>query len=240
MNRGGALTAVAAVLADAASILVSFWLLPWLARFFAVPSLSGGLFFSLTYLAFCLAVYLLRRTGAVSVEAAVGTGTTVLAVVLGILVAFTTAVSVGFSVDALLELDLGGLAGSSAAIAALVAALLLVFLYMLALVVPVPPAAAATEWRPVVQRLVMLLAANLMLIASTAHWATYFADMMHRIGLSGGGIWPVFVVAYAFFGLFYGGLRLLLARSGAGVVPLITFLLQTGYYVWTALSQTAW
>ena len=89
-------------------------------------------------------------------------------------------------------------------------------------------------------RLLLLLATNLMLIASVGHWEAYFADAVPYVGLSGGAQALIFVGVYAFFVLFYGGPRLLLARGGAGPVPVITFLLQSAYYVWGFLSGTAW
>lgn len=240
MSRGGTLTAAAAVLADAAAMLLSFWLLPWFTGRFQAPSpLNAALIVGL-YLAFCLAVYLLRRYGAVSANTVAGTVATALAVLFGILVAHMAASSSGFSVDTLMELDLTGLAGSLLTIAALMAALLLVFGYMLVLVVPVRPAEPQLGWVPLGQRLLMLLATDLMLIASVGHWEALFADAVPYVGLSAGAQGLVFLGVYAFFVLFYGGPRLLLSRGGAGPVPVITFLLQTAYYVWGFLSGTAW
>lgn len=240
MNRGGAFMALAAVLADTLAILLSFWLTPWFANQFASPSTWNAVLIIGLYLAFCLAVYLLRRTGAVRADTAAGTVATVLAVFFGLMVAYMAASSSGFSVDSLMEWDLNSITASLAAIGMLMLALLTVFLYMFVLVVPTRPTAVAEGWPVLAQRLAMLLGANLMLIASLAHWEAYFADVEPYVGLTTGGQGLIFLAAYAFFVLFYGGPRLLLARGGAGPVPVITFLLQTAYYVWGFLSRTAW
>jgi len=240
MNRSGALTAIAAVLADTAAILLSFWLLPWFTDRFRAPSpLNAALIVGL-YLAFCLAVYLLRRTGAVSTQTASGNVASALAVFFGVLVAYMAASSAGFSADVIMEQDLTGLAGSVLTIAALLVTLLLVFSYMLVLVVPVPPDKVAVGSLPLGQRLLLLLTTNLMLIASIGHWKAYFADAIPGVGLGGGAQALIFVGVYAFFVLFYSGPRFLLARGGAGPVPVITFLLQAAYYVWSFLAGTAW
>ncbi len=230
--------AVAAVLADSSAILLSFWLTPWLVHRFASPSTGNAALLVGLYLAFCLAVYLLRRSGAVHADAAAGTVATVPAVIFGVMVAYMAASSSGFSVGSLMEWDLNSLDASAAAIGVLVLALLTVFLYMFVLVVPTRPAAVAEGGAAPAERLAMLLGTNLMLIASIAHWEAHFAGV--DVALTPSGQVLVFLGVYALVALFFGGPRLLVARGGAGPVPVATFLLQAAYYVWGFVSRMAW
>ena len=236
MTRSVTASAIAAVLADALAILLSFWLMPWLAGRLGAVGMTNACLMLVLYLAFCLAVYLLRRTGAVSARTSPGTWATILSLCCGLLATYMVLSASGFSPASVAALDFSSLSDSIIAIAGLAGSLIVVSLYMFVLIVPVRPEPDDETGPSLGARLLALLVTNLMLIGTFAFWQARLGSVGTSLTLSGLEQGMAFAGVYAVVALLFSGPRLLLARGGAGPVPLVTFLLQTAFYVWGLFS----
>ncbi len=79
-----------------------------------------------------------------------------------------------------------------------------------------------------------------MILAVTAFWNAYFNGIEPYEGLAIGGKILIFMVTYIFFLLFFAPPRMLFLLNKSTNFAWLTFLLQTGYFVWDSLSRLAW
>ena len=85
-----------------------------------------------------------------------------------------------------------------------------------------------------------ILGVNLMILTVTAFWNAYFNGIEPYEGLAIGGKILIFLVTYIFFLLFFAPSRMLFLLKKSNNFAWLTFLLQTGYFVWDSLSRLAW
>ena len=223
------------VLADLSGVLLYLLLLPRLVSAFSQPSIASALFIILVYLSFCGSVYLLRRQPP-SVAPRYQDLLASTGLLFSLFVGYMVAESAGFFAN-VGELDSDP--GPVAILAVLISGALwlaLLFLYPLLLSLPIAPAEATTQ----AQSLLALLGVNLMILVTAAYWQATFADVEPYDDLTAGGKLLIFLAVYLFFLLFFAAPRALILLRSPASLPLISFLLQTGYYVWNSLSGNAW
>lgn len=223
------------VLADVAGVFLYSLLLPLLVDVFQRPGLFNAFLIGGVYLFFCGAVYLLRRqppraaTGHKWLLAALG-------ITFSLFVTYMMADSAGFFAN-VERLDPTPGAGAVVAITGgAVLWLALVALYPALLMASIVPDAVATAGR----RFFSLLGVNVMIVVTAAYWQVLFAGTEPYDDLAVGGKIVIFLVVYLFFLLFFAAPRTLAFLKEPTRIALVSFLLQTAYYVWRSVSQSAW
>lgn len=223
------------VAADALGVGLYTLVLPRLVVALQRPSLLNAFLIGAVYLLFCGAVYLLRRQPPRSAPAHQGL-MAALGVTFSLFVTYMMADSAGFFAN--LE-GLDPNPGVGAMVAIMVGAVLwlaLIALYPTVLTLSVPQDVAATPGR----HFLSLVGVNVMIVVTAAYWQVLFSGTEPYDDLAVGGKVLVFLVVYLFFLLFFAAPRLLAFLKKPTHVALLSFLLQTGYYVWRSLSQSAW
>lgn len=158
----------------------------------------------------------------------------------GIFVTFIMAETAGFF--ELLDNMSGTIEGNTAAavLGGVILWLILAFLYMIVLIVDIKPTLPKRKFSNWIIELFALLSVNAMILITVGFWNAYFFYTEPYDGLAMGGKILIFVMTYIFFMLFFAPPRMLFLLKKPGVAGLVTFILQTGYYVWHLLSGTAW
>ncbi len=223
------------VAADVLGVGLYTLVLPRLVVAFQRPALLNAFLIGGVYLLFCGAVYLLRRQPPRAAPARRGL-LAALGVTFSLLVTYMMAESAGFFAN-VERLDPNPGAGAVAAIT--VGAVLwlgLLALYPAVLTISVPQDVAATAGR----HFLSLVGVNVMIVVTVAYWQVLFSGTEPYEDLAVGGKVLVFLVVYLFFLLFFAAPRLLAFLKEPTRVALLSFLLQTGYYVGHSVSQSAW
>ncbi len=221
--------------ADLLALALYIWLLPKLTARLQEREVGNAALVTAIYLFFCLGVFLIRKLpgGAGTVHPVLVIG----GVFFAFLVAFMADDSSGGFAN--LEVDLDSLSGSMRMFLAVTAFFALIFLYPAILWIDVEPG----NFQGVAAALIRffgLIAINVMIILSIAHWQAYFGDVQPYENLSWAAKLVIFLVTYAFFLLFYASPRLIYLIKNPSWVAVGTFLLQTGYYIWNSLVRRAW
>jgi hypothetical protein len=79
-----------------------------------------------------------------------------------------------------------------------------------------------------------------MILVTVAYWQATFADTEAYTGLALGGKILIFLVVYAFFMVFFAPPRMLFLLKQPTIPAVLSFLGQTGYFVWNSLDRIAW
>ncbi|MBN1318282.1 MAG: hypothetical protein JXA42_22565 [Anaerolineales bacterium] len=227
------------LLADVGIFILYLLLLPPLKTLFQLKSTGAGLIIGGIYLLFCFAVYLIRRQpGATGVDSPYSRELLgFLGVIFGIMVVYMMVDGSGM-INKLDTVDTGNMS-NLAYIGILLGSLIglaLAFLYTIIVVIDVPPAGQRQFWT----ELVSLLGVNLMILTTVAFWQATFHDTEPYEDLALGGKLLIFVLTYLFFLLFFAPPRMLFLLNKPSLVSVVTFVLQTGYFVWDSVSRFAW
>ncbi|MCJ7680837.1 MAG: hypothetical protein MUP70_08945, partial [Candidatus Aminicenantes bacterium] len=118
--------------------------------------------------------------------------------------------------------------------------LILAFLYMIVLIVDIKPSPSKGTFSTWMKELFALLGVNVMILITVGFWHSYFSVVEPYTDLAAGGKILIFLLTYVFFLLFFAAPRMLFLLKRPGVAGVVSFVLQTGYYVWHLLSGTAW
>lgn len=231
------------MVADLVAVILYSRLVPVLAARFQQKSAVNAALVGSVYLLFCAAVYLMRRLEGETAASAFPnifllafTG-----VVFGLLINFMMADTAGiFDNLDLLDFDLNSAAASLGLFTGAIVWFLFTFLYTGVLIAKIRPTIFSTSWQHTLLQFLTLFAVNLMIIVATAHWEAYFAGTEPYDTIAPGGKILIFLLVYLFFLFFYAPPRLLFLMKSPRWTSIVTFLLQTSYYVWRGLSQTAW
>lgn len=228
------------VIADLLGVALYLFLLPRLITQFQQKSYSNAVLVGGAYLLFCLSVYIIRRqpdaieTGPDSSSRGV---LGFLGAAFGIFVTYMIAESAGLfdRLDAVDTYELSPVA-SIGVLVGVTVWLVLVFLYTAIVVLEIKP----TERRLLSADLLSLVGVNLMILITVAYWRATFADAEPYEGLALGGKILIFLAIYAFFVFFFAPPRMLFLLRQPTIPATVSFLVQTGYFVWNSLNQVAW
>lgn len=227
------------LLADVFVFILYLLLLPRLTGLFKQKAPASAILIGCIYLLFCFAVYLIRRR-----PNAAGTAVTFsrellgfLAVIFGIMVIYMMVDGAGLLIK-LDSVDTGSMKQLTyvGIVIGSIIGLGLAFLYAVIVVIDIQPAGQRQFWTEIVS----LLGVNLMILTTVAFWQATFADTEPYQGLGIGGKLLIFMMTYLFFLLFFAPPRMLFLLNEPSNVSAITFLLQTGYFVWDSVSKFAW
>ena len=232
----------APVIADVLAVILYLIFLPRLTAFFLNKSLLNGALVGVIYLIFCVSVVIVRKLPSPADQK---TGYPkgwmgFFGINFGIFVTFIMAETAGFF--ELLDNMSGTIEGNTAAavLGGVILWLILAFLYMIVLIVDIKPTLPKRKFSNWIIELFALLSVNAMILITVGFWNAYFFYTEPYDGLAMGGKILIFVMTYIFFMLFFAPPRMLFLLKKPGVAGLVTFILQTGYYVWHLLSGTAW
>lgn len=233
---------------DLICFLLYFGILPWLTHQFQRKSFTNLLMVTGIYCLFCAAVLTLRVTAAHR-DLTTGSmdGFTCLTGILFALMMVYIILDVSGCLDIITS---GSNPGSPAArtdqsltpgtFAGVVFAFLVLIAYPLVLTIKPPLQFASRSVGSILPESLSLLVINLMIITTMAHWDVTFKSDSPYTGLSLAGKILIFSVVYLFFLLFYASPRMIFHRSNPSNASMISFVLQTGYYVWHSLNRNAW
>jgi hypothetical protein len=232
----------APVLADVVTVVLYLVFLPRLTAFFTNKSLLHGALVGVIYLIFCGSVVMIRKLpGPLDKKTEYRRGWMgFFGLFFGIFVTYMVADTAGF-----FEL-LGSLSGtiegkaSAAVLGGMILWFILAFLYLIILIVNIKPGHAKSTSSTWIIELFALLGVNAMILTTVGFWSAYFSDTEPYIGLAMGGKILIFLMTYIFFMLFFAAPRMLFLLKRPGAAGMVTFILQTGYYVWHLLAGTAW
>lgn len=234
--------------ADLLALLLYLTGLPWLVARFQSHSVSNLLLLVAGYTLFCAGVYLLRVSACQHDPAVKNRSPWMVfwSLFFSLMVLYAMLDLSGllaFLVDTPLdEIDavMEGVWGTLITLAVLTGGLAVVALYPLSLLWPLTRFGTADSVSDVAMQAVSLLAINLMILITMAHWEVAFrADEPYR-DLALGGKVLIFAVVYGFFLLFYGMPRMLFFTANPSKAAVVIFFVQTGYYVWSLLDGSAW
>lgn len=232
----------APVIADVLAFGLYLILLPRIIAFFLTKSILNGILVGAVYLIFCASVVVVRKLPNPEEQKAgyrrgwMG----FFGVNFGIMVTYIMAETAGFF--EMLD-NISGTIENKTAVAVLGGVLLwllLAFLYMIVLIVNIKPTLAKGKFSNWVMELCALLGVNVMILVTVGFWSAYFSDTEPYEGLAIGGKILIFLLTYIFFMFFFAAPRMLFLLKKPGAAGIVTFILQTGYYVWHLLSGTAW
>ena len=216
--------------------------LPQLSAFFSHKSYLQGGVVILVYLVFCASVILIRKLPGADSKNSENNRSwlTFFAVLFGVFITYMIAEATGFfaSLDSLpntIEWPAALLV-----MAGFLLWLVLAFLYMIMVQLKIKPYASLNNSGKLLAEFLGVLGINLMILTVTAFWNAYFSGIEPYEGLAIGGKILIFVVTYIFFLLFFAPPRMLFLLNKSANFAWLTFLLQTGYFVWDSLSRLAW
>jgi hypothetical protein len=230
------------LVADLMMLLSYMVFLPNLSAFFGQKSYFHGGLVTLVYIIFCASVVLIRKLPSVdSKRSDYSRGwLAFFAVNFGIFISYVIAETAGFfsKLDSLP----GTIEGTVAllVLAGFILWLLLAFLYMIVVLVKIKPYKSLSNSGILQVEFLGILGINLMILTVTAFWNAYFKGIEPYEGLAIGGKILIFLVTYIFFLLFFAPPRMLFLLKKSNNFTWLTFLLQTGYFVWDSLSRLAW
>jgi len=232
----------APVIADVMAVILYLIFLPHLTAFFLKKSLLNGVLVGLVYLIFCVSVVIVRKLPSpVDQKSGYRKGWMgFFGINFGIFVTFIMAETAGFF--ELLDNTSGTIEGKTAAavLGGMILWLVVAFLYMIVLIVDIKPTLPKRNFSNWMKELFALLSVNAMILTTVGFWNAYFFYTEPYDGLAIGGKILIFLLTYIFFMLFFAPPRMLFLLKKPGAAGLVTFILQTGYYVWHLLSGTAW
>ncbi|MCJ7582202.1 MAG: hypothetical protein MUP98_16940 [Candidatus Aminicenantes bacterium] len=232
----------APIFADISAVILYLIFLPRLITFFQKKSLLNGLFVGAIYLIFCVSVVIIRKLPNPADQKTVYSKGWMgfFGINFGIFVTYIMAETSGFF--DLLDNMPGTLKGITAAavMGGVILWLILAFLYMIVLIVNIKPVLPRKKFSTWIIELTALLGVNVMILTTVGFWNAYFFDTEPYVGLATGGKILIFLLTYIFFMLYFAAPRMLFLLKRPGAAGIITFILQTGYYVWNLLSGTAW
>jgi len=216
--------------------------LPELSAFFDQKSLFHGGVISLVYMIFCASVVLIRKLPvADSKKSEYSRGwLAFFALFFGIFITYIIAETAGFFTR--LDSLPGTIEGTAAllVLAGFVFWLLLAFLNMVVVLVKIKPYISLSNSGILLIEFLGILSVNLMILTVTAFWNAYFIGIEPYEDLAIGGKILIFLFTYIFFLLFFAPPRMLFLLRKSNNLTWLTFLLQTGYFVWDSLSRLAW
>lgn len=230
----------APVIADLLGIALYVFMLPRLTAQFQQKSLPNALLIGGVYLLFCLSVYMIRRqpnsTGAGPDSVSRG-ALGFLGVAFGIFVSYMIVESAGLldRLDTIGAYELSP-AASIGVLVGVTVWLVLAFLYTAIVILEIKP----VERRLFSADLLSLLGVNLMILVTVAYWRATFADTEPYEGLALGGKLLIFLLTYVFFMFFFAPPRMLFLLRRPTNSAIVSFLVQTGYFVWHSLNRVAW
>ena len=230
------------LVADLMMLLTYMVFLPHLSTFFSQKSYFHGGVVTLVYLIFCTSVVLIRKLpGANSKKSEYRRGwLAFFAVNFGVFITYIIAETAGFFTK--LDSLQGTIEGTVAlfVLAGFILWLLLAFLYMIVVLVKIKPYISLSNSETLLVEFLGVLGVNVMILTVTAFWNAYFNGIEPYEGLAIGGKILIFMVTYIFFLLFFAPPRMLFLLNKSANFAWLTFLLQTGYFVWDSLSRLAW
>ncbi len=232
----------APVIADVVTVILYLLFLPRLTEFFTHKSMLSGILVGVIYLIFCVSVVIIRKLpDPAEQKSGYSKGWMgFFGVFFGIFVTYMMADAAGF-----FEL-LGRMSGtiegktSAAVLGGMILWLILAFLYLIILIIKIKPSRNKRTFSTWMIELFALLGVNTMILTTVGFWSAYFSDTEPYVGLAMGGKILIFALTYIFFMLFFAAPRMLFLLKRPGAAGIVTFILQTGYYVWHLLSGTAW
>jgi hypothetical protein len=232
----------APVLADVVTVVLYLLFLPHITAFFTHKSLFKGAVIGLIYLIFCGSVVIIRKLpDPFDRKAGYNRGWMgFFGLFFGIFVTYIVADAAGFF--EWLDGVSGTLEGkaSAAVLGGMILWLILAFLYLVILLVDIRPGPADKTTSAWISELLALLGVNAMILTTVGFWSANFSDIEPYVGLAVGGKILIFLLTYIFFMLFFAAPRMLFLLKRPGATGVVTFILQTGFYVWHLLSGTAW
>jgi hypothetical protein len=232
----------APVVADVLAVILYLVFLPSLVDLFLEKSLFNGVLVGLFYLIFCASVVIIRKLPS---PADKNTGYNkgwmgFFGVFFGIFVTFMMAETAGFFEQ------LNNMSGtidtktSAIVLGGLILWLIMAFLFMIVLIINLKPIPSKRKFSTWVIEFFSLFGVNAMILMTVGFWSAYFMDIEPYDGLAAGGKILIFLLTYVFFMLFFAPPRMLFLLKKPNVTGVVTFILQTGYYVWNLLSGKAW
>ncbi len=232
----------APVIADGLAIILYLVFLPHLVSFFLKKSWLNGVFVGAVYLIFCVSVVIIRKLPApvdqktVSRKGWLG----FFSITFGIFVTFIMAETTGMfeSLD-----GYSGVIETKTAVFVLggmILWLIVAFLYMIVLFVDIKSSLSKKTFPTWMIELFALLGVNAMILTTVGFWHAYFSDIEPYDGIALGGKILIFLLTYIFFMLFFAAPRMLFLLKRPSTAGIVTFILQTGYYIWHLLSGSAW
>ena len=230
------------LVADLIMILTYMVFIPQLSAFFSQKSYFHGGVVTLVYLIFCASVVLIRKLpGADPKKSEYSRGwLAFFAVFFGIFITYIIAETAGFFTR--LDSLPGTIEGTVAllVLGGFVLWLLLAFLYLTVVLFKIKPYITLSNSGTLLVEFLGMLGVNLMIITVTAYWNAIFSGIEPYEDLAIGGKILIFLVTYIFFLLFFAPPRMLFLLKKSNQFAWLTFLLQTGYFVWDTLSRLAW
>ena len=232
----------APVIADVLAVILYLIFLPQLVGFFLNKSWLNGVLVGAVYLIFCTSVVIIRKLpGPANPKTGCRKGWMgFFSITFGIFVTFIIAETSGLfeslnSYSGVIETKtalvvLGGM----------ILWLIVAFLYMIVLIVDIKSSLSERVFSTWVVELLALLGVNATILTTVGFWQAYFSDIEPYDGLAMGGKILIFLLAYIFFMLFFAAPRTLFLLKRPSVAGIVTFMVQTGFYIWKLLSGTAW
>jgi len=232
----------APVVADVLAVILYLIFLPRLIAFFLNKSWRNGVLVTLVYLIFCASVVVFRKLPNPDDKKTVYRKGWLgfFGLTFGIFVTFMVAETAG-----LFEMldNVSGAVESRTALAVLggmILWLIMAFLYLIVLYVKVNPSQPKKTLSTWMIELFALLGVNAMILITVGFWHSYFYDIEPYDGLALGGKVLIFLLTYIFFMLFFAAPRMLFLLKKPSAIAIVTFIVQTGFYIWRLLSGTAW
>lgn len=232
----------APVIADVLAVFVYLIFLPCLIDFFLNKSWLNGALVGAVYLIFCTSVVIIRKLPRPADQKASSSKGWMgfFGLTFGIFVTFIVAETAGLfdKLD-----NVSGVIETKTALVVLggmILWLIAAFLYMTVLLVKIKsslPAKTLSTW---MSELFALLGVNAMILTTVGFWHAYFSDIEPYDGLAMGGKILIFLLAYIFFMLFFAAPRMLFLMKKPSAVGIVTFMVQTGFYIWQLLAGSAW
>jgi len=232
----------APVVADALAVIMYLVFLPHLITFFQKKSLLNGILVGAVYVVFSVSVVIIRK---LPVPADQKSGYSkgwmgFFGIFFGIFLTFFMAETAGLFEH--LDRMTGAIESKTAVVVlgCVILWLILSFLYMIVLIVDIKPSPLKGTFSTWMKELFALLGVNVMILITVGFWHAYFSAVEPYTDLAAGGKVLIFLLTYVFFMLFFAAPRMLFLLKRPGVAGVVSFVLQTGYYVWHLLSGTAW
>ncbi|MBN1879752.1 hypothetical protein JW823_06545 [bacterium] len=233
---------------DLGCLVLYVLVLPWLTQYMQKKSPGILLFICGFYGVFCVSVFVLRSLATIKSTAneSVDGLTMFSAVMFSVMMVYIVIDTSGMiryltdSPMSRISSDHQGLIGFMRFTGPIILCFIILAAYPAALLIKPRLTVFSGNTNRFILETMALLGINLMIIVTMAHWSASYQSEVRYTDLRVTGKIFIFLVVYVFFLIFYGAPRWLFFRSNPSISSAISFVFQTGFYVWNSLSKTAW
>ena len=232
------------IIVDIVAMVLAIFLIPRLADRFLQRSVANAVLIAVVYLLFCASVYFLKKLGSEEQSEGwqKGSSLAVLGIFFGIMVTYMMAETAGVfdDLDILDAVNPENPLHSLGIVVGTLLWLVIAMLYAGIMAAAIRPSIPEGTGQYALVEILGLVGINLMIIVAMAGWESIFADTEPYDSIGFGAKVLIFLLAYFFFLLFFAPPRLVFVAKRPGAASVVTFLIQTAYYVWRFVSTTAW